>query len=793
MPYTLKTQQISVKDPDTGEYSGVDILTEQTEQGLIAEIQAEGEVQIARIEQAGIDASDAIDQMSDEVQEIIAETQAAINDFDSQKNTIAAAVASMANLGTDTTFSTAGMAADAKATGAVKAALADVEGEVFKEVSETKTLTALGKLASKEVNSTGIGSASSTYYVHGYLLKNISQFKITPSALSSASQYYAFFDASTLAACDSSTMIGTPVNFPSNNVEITVDVPTRNCMFVVSGGSISPSGTTTNTFVSRVDELTSEISALEADEYIITEGKNKFPNNPSWINATFSNGVISPLDTGKNNTVEEEFIEVSAEEAWTISWKAKDLNCTMYVVCYDESKAYLSGFTGAAMNAVTRSATFTMPENCAYIRIRIYRSGANYTEIIPEEVQVEKGSQATSYEPKTDSKIPRVDLIDAEIEAINSEIGSIQEELENEPTREVVSDKNLLGTLIAGYLKDDGTFNTTTSGWYRSDYIPVEPGQFVYFYNINNWSYFGYFNSEKTWIGGKNIETPVVTDSNYLCIHQVPANAAYMIVSLEDSKAATCWGNHTPTIPTGDVTKANLSILRSYEFFPTNPCDYEGMDVCVFRKGLCIGDSLTAGGFNYNSGTNPWSDGNIYSYPAQFQKMTGIEMVNEGHSGRDSVQWWANYGTGGQSEIDFSGYDFAIIGLGVNDVSHSVSTEDSEEAFQNIIDALKTANNGIKIFVFTILPAYADVLIAESAYGDINEMIAGLSEQENVYLCDLTTYGHEFTNSPYAAGHLTAYGYWRLAKDLMGYIGSIMQKYPWDFRFVQFIGSDAEY
>ena len=38
MPYTIKLQQIAVKDPDTSEYVGVDILAEQTKEGLLSEI-----------------------------------------------------------------------------------------------------------------------------------------------------------------------------------------------------------------------------------------------------------------------------------------------------------------------------------------------------------------------------------------------------------------------------------------------------------------------------------------------------------------------------------------------------------------------------------------------------------------------------------------------------------------------------------------------------------------------------------------------------------------------------------
>lgn len=117
MPYTLKTNQISVKDPVTGEYQGVDILTEQTEQGLIAELQAEGTTQVNRITQAAADVQAAVDQAEIDAAEIISDTQTAVNALEAQKNTIAQTVASMAELGTDTTLTTTGMAADAKTTG----------------------------------------------------------------------------------------------------------------------------------------------------------------------------------------------------------------------------------------------------------------------------------------------------------------------------------------------------------------------------------------------------------------------------------------------------------------------------------------------------------------------------------------------------------------------------------------------------------------------------------------------------------------------------------------------------
>lgn len=314
MPYTLKVQQISVKDPDTGEYSGVDVLTEQTEQGLIAELQAEGNVQIAQIEQAGIDVSDTIAEMAGDVQEIIEQTQLAIDDFESQKTTIAEAVASMANLGTDKTLTVSGMAADAKVTGRIKEIVSDIERDAYGEKEVTSTLTTIGKIASRMVNSSGIASASSTYYIHGYLLENISQFTIRPSALSNASQYYAFYDVTTLSSCDNTAnMIGSPVNFPTNNVEITVNVPSRKCMFVVSGSSTAPVGTVTKIFASKISVLSTEISAKQdAPSQAGTAGQVLGLDNslhPVWVNQS-GGGDLS-------DEIKEALLDCFENVAWT--------------------------------------------------------------------------------------------------------------------------------------------------------------------------------------------------------------------------------------------------------------------------------------------------------------------------------------------------------------------------------------------------------------------------------------------------------------------------------------------
>lgn len=161
MPYTLKTNQISVKDPETGEYSGVDILAEQTEQGLIAELQAEGTTQVNRINQAAVDVQSAVDKAETDAAKIISDTQTSVNTLESQKNTIAQTVASMAELGTDTTLSTPGMAADAGAVGDLNRQISDVDNIL--EITHGANFVNLDKAVVGLLTSTGVPNTNADY------------------------------------------------------------------------------------------------------------------------------------------------------------------------------------------------------------------------------------------------------------------------------------------------------------------------------------------------------------------------------------------------------------------------------------------------------------------------------------------------------------------------------------------------------------------------------------------------------------------------------------------------------
>jgi lysophospholipase L1-like esterase len=222
-----------------------------------------------------------------------------------------------------------------------------------------------------------------------------------------------------------------------------------------------------------------------------------------------------------------------------------------------------------------------------------------------------------------------------------------------------------------------------------------------------------------------------------------------------------------------------------------SPCDYNGNDMCIFRKGLCIGDSLTEGTFNYkvNGSIANYVNYPEYSYPKYLQKLTGVEIINKGLGGLTSSRWW-----GTCKDHDMSGYDFAIIQLGVNDAIYNEGwTNESKTAFENIINKLKAENNNIKIFVSTIIPAtsYTGEHINSVSDG-IRQLVQTLNN-ENIVLLDMAKYGHTAEEEAYNNGHLSAYGYYRLAQDYKNYIGWIIANKKPDFRNVQFIGTDYEY
>lgn len=250
----------------------------------------------------------------------------------------------------------------------------------------------------------------------------------------------------------------------------------------------------------------------------------------------------------------------------------------------------------------------------------------------------------------------------------------------------------------------------------------------------------------------------------------------------------------------------------------SSPVKYDGHEIQVFTRGLCIGDSITEGMVNHNGGT---IIAKKYSYPSNLKRMTGIDIVNAGISGATSKTWYEatldSESQGGQGwlnnewlrwdeptpdesdlfskSLDYSGFDFAIIHLGINDVftvGDSITTEEMLSTFNtyinNIISKLKTENIGIKIFLATIIPSYATP--TNTTFAALNEKIREIAESTtDVYLVDLNDYSACEGGTPYENQHLTAIGYNKMASEISALISYTISKNLEDFKAVQFIGT----
>lgn len=347
------------------------------------------------------------------------------------------------------------------------------------------------------------------------------------------------------------------------------------------------------------------------------------------------------------------------------------------------------------------------------------------------------------------------------------------------PTTNYIDKKMLIG---GSYVNAEGVV-MKTSKLSATDKIPLKEGTSYYWHGVFT-GYYAFYRADDTVIEAHG------TDASLTNPFEAPAETAYGRFTIQDAYIEKSWmytENEEPPVYAKGIY--NFNIIPDKEPAPT---EYTGCDICAFTRGVCIGDSLTAGTMNYYTEENGYSNFvgmDKYSYPRNLERMTGVTIKNLGHGGQTSAEWYET-----EKNSDLSGYDFAIIQLGVNDVyRYDGWTETSITGFTNIINKLKAENANIKIFVSTIIPAmsYSNDKFDAVSQG-IRDLVASLSNRD-IILLDMALYGHTKDLEAYNCGHLSAYGYWRLAADYKAYIGWYMNKNPDLFREIQFIGTDYRF
>ena len=466
-----------------------------------------------------------------------------------------------------------------------------------------------------------------------------------------------------------------------------------------------------------------------------------------------------------------------------------NLTTVVAIAFYDENKNFVFSIGGStsSLSYVEQEVDFSEHPNVRYFRASLY------------------GNNLYAYCKKVDSI--NINIEDEAITTSKIKDEAVTEQktifFEHDPNSNFI-DKNKLTP--GYYINANGVPTITHSpNYFITDKVYLSAGETYYKSGIFR-GYCAFYQEDGTLVQGYDstdtLPNPFI----------VPQGAVYGRFTLNTAGAdKTCWisNNNIAPVDYKLVIKRSLIPIKDEEITPKN---YSGRDISTFAKIMCIGDSLTEGAFNYlsggsfSNGTNAAALGRPYSYPQYLAKLTGCEVTNLGKSGFTSTQWYDYYTTGEGADTDFSGYDCAIIQLGVNDSADTLDTI-TKTALDNIINKVKAVNAGIKIFLAGIINAksYPAATEGEAYYAKDqwlrNYYNTYYANDTQVFFIDHVTYGHlrsmqnaqhegSYPVDNYNEGHLSAYGYWRLAQDYVSIIGYIMShNNAQDFRKIQFIGT----
>lgn len=445
-------------------------------------------------------------------------------------------------------------------------------------------------------------------------------------------------------------------------------------------------------------------------------------------------------------------------------------NISTYAL-YDENKEPIKLSISESANLVSVEGTINpLDYNARYIRFTAHKSEETYVKVTSL-LSARLGKKVINTDNLIDGAVT-VDKIDFK---------------KHDPDTNFIN-----GWVENAYINKDGV-EVAYMGFYASKPIYLESGKTYYKADdtILYYSYWSFYSEDGTPIEseykGGGLPSP------FVC----PEGASYLRVTcVTKDRTEKAWVSTKDGVPKPyslllDTDKLNVKSTVDIENVD-NPCDYLGDEICTFTRCLCIGDSLTVGTMNHNdSGSTEYISYDKYSFPRILERITGIEVTNKGLGGHSSAEWYE-----AESSTDLSGYDIAIIQLGVNDaIRYSKFGDTSKTAFTNIINKLKSENKNIKIFVANIIPALSyssDGMLIFS--NDLLDWVTSTyADDKDVIPLDIQQYGHTKDLNAYNCGHLSAYGYYRLAKDYKSYISYYMMMNPNVFKEIQFIGTDYWY
>jgi hypothetical protein len=144
----------------------------------------------------------------------------------------------------------------------------------------------------------------------------------------------------------------------------------------------------------RISELENEVSDINELNYV--QSPNIFGLN--FINGKITKeGTITLLSTGKNYAAANGRVAVNGGELYTIQFVSPEVMTTIYLRQFDDNNSMISEkkwFTG---DNAKITETLSILKQTKYITLSAYKENESWENIIPQFVQIEKGSVATEY------------------------------------------------------------------------------------------------------------------------------------------------------------------------------------------------------------------------------------------------------------------------------------------------------------------------------------------------------------------------------------------------------------
>ena len=519
----------------------------------------------------------------------------------------------------------------------------------------------------------------------------------------------------------------------------------------------------------QIGNLTEDLGNLDSDLYSIssnildTNGLLENTAIKDWGNPTIDNYTYE--SAGKYSTRP---IPVLADEIY------KSIGYEFCYILFNSDGSFTTG--NSLLNSTV--GTIKIPNGIGYIVFMF----SNYSNISTGIMRVESEQETPVYKPYGEKEKKYATVGD--IEEVKEQIDNVTT---TEPSKNVLLDGVLLENtdLKTWETVTINNYNYASTGKYSTSLIDCKSGDV--FYPV--------FSNGK---GSPSMGYTIFDANGNMIDHDWTVSKSNCVVPVGGTKAAFMFNNKkydglmlytsVNNIPVFETTdpKEKYAKVETTDHYPMY--DYGGMEIKMVGKILCIGDSYTEGGFDRKEGdtTYYFSDTEL-SYPSNLERITGCNVTNKGDGGKTCETWWNAH-----ANDDLSGHKICIIQIGINDTNKQEDgwNSISDVNLTNIVNKVRSENNGIPIFIATLPNEWA---YGTSAYTVTNERIRSIANTLGLFVIDFEKENGFVFARDILGGHPTSFGTWEIAREWANAISAYLSDNKALFTKLQYVGTDYSY